>query len=389
MKNHSKELMLLIAFTALALTPVHAQNQTNKKNQASAVSSASTQVQQETQETTNEQLMQEIRSLKRQVEGYRHSFDQVFKKVDDLMWHKMLEDIAFVDKVRLTGPPRWKPLREDDKFAQNPLQFYSYVFIPKDVDITKKYPLIVLPHSGIHADFSTYYAHIVRELIAQGYIVVSAEYRGSTGYGRATYENIDYGGLENEDVLASRDYMLENYKIVDKSRVGIIGWSHGGMIALMNILKYPDMYNCAFAGVPVSDLANRLASHTPEYTANFTAKYHIGETIEENPEEYKRRSPSTYAKDLRKPLLIHTNTNDNDVYVEEVLLMIDSLKAHDKVFDYKKFQEIAGGDGFDRIDIKKTTDIRFSIHKFLELHLTPPKPFKSAADMRKAAYKFN
>src|SRR3989339_551415 len=334
-------------------------------------------------------LLKEILSLKKQLENNEHTYDLIIKKIDDISWFQKLGDLAYIDKVRLAGPPRWKPKSSDDKFAGNPLQFYTYVFIPKFVNPSKKYPLIVLPHSGIHADFSTYYAHIVRELISQGYVVVSAEYRGSTGYGRATYENIDYGGLENEDVLASRDYMIENYKIVDKSRVGIIGWSHGGMIALMNILKYPDMYNCAFAGVPVSDLANRLASHTPEYTANFTAQYHIGETIEENPEEYKRRSPSTYAKDLRKPLLIHTNTNDNDVYVEEVLLMIDSLKAHDKVFDYKVFQEIAGGHGFDRIDTKESTDIRFSIHKFLELHLTPPKPFKSAADMRKAAYKFN
>jgi dipeptidyl aminopeptidase/acylaminoacyl peptidase len=406
MKNFTRKLMLLTALTAFVLSPVNAQSQTQKKNQTNTAASATSAAKsatavktsstaqnpasagQESKEVTNEQLMQEILSLKRQVEGYRHSFDQVYKKVDDLMWHKMLEDIAHVDKVRLTGPPRWKPLREDDRFAKNPLQFYSYVFIPKDIDITQKYPLIVLPHSGIHADFSTYYAHIVRELIAQGYIVVSAEYRGSTGYGRATYENIDYGGLENEDVLASRDYMLENYKIVDKERVGIIGWSHGGMIALMNILRYPDMYKCAFAGVPVSDLANRLASHTPEYTAYFTAKYHIGQTIEENPEEYKRRSPSTYAKDLRKPLLIHTNTNDNDVYVEEVLLMIDSLKAHGKEFDYKVFQEIAGGHGFDRIDTKEATDIRFSVHKFLEMHLAPPRPFKSPADMRRAAYKF-
>lgn len=406
MKNFTRKLMLLTALTAFVLSPVNAQSQTQKKIQTNTAASATSAAKsatavktsstaqnpasagQESKEVTNEQLMQEILSLKRQVEGYRHSFDQVYKKVDDLMWHKMLEDIAHVDKVRLTGPPRWKPLREDDRFAKNPLQFYSYVFIPKDIDITQKYPLIVLPHSGIHADFSTYYAHIVRELIAQGYIVVSAEYRGSTGYGRATYENIDYGGLENEDVLASRDYMLENYKIVDKERVGIIGWSHGGMIALMNILRYPDMYKCAFAGVPVSDLANRLASHTPEYTAYFTAKYHIGQTIEENPEEYKRRSPSTYAKDLRKPLLIHTNTNDNDVYVEEVLLMIDSLKAHGKEFDYKVFQEIAGGHGFDRIDTKEATDIRFSVHKFLEMHLAPPRPFKSPADMRRAAYKF-
>lgn len=333
-------------------------------------------------------LLKEIASLKRQIENQRHTHDQIIKKVDDLMWHKMLEDIAFVDKVRLTGPPRWKAKNENDRFAKNPLQFYTYVFIPKDVKKGEKYPLIVLPHSGIHADFSTYYAHIVRELIAQGYVVVSAEYRGSTGYGRDTYENIDYGGLENEDVMVSRNYMLENYSIVDKERVAIIGWSHGGMISLMNILRYPNQFKCAFAGVPVSDLANRLASHDPSYTAYFTAPHHIGKSIKEDPEEYKRRSPSAYAHLLDRPLLIHTNTNDNDVYVEEVLLMIDSLKAHNKKFEYKVFQDVAGGHGFDRIDSKESTDIRFTIHKFLERYMNPPKPFRNEADMRRAAYRF-
>lgn len=338
--------------------------------------------------TPDSLLLKEIASLKRQLEGFGHTHDIIIKKVDDLMWHEMLGEIAFVDKVRLTGPPRWKAKKADDKFAGNPLQFYTYVFIPKDINTSKKYPLIVLPHSGIHADFSTYYAHIVRELIAQGYVVVSAEYRGSTGYGRDTYENIDYGGLENEDVMVSRDYMLQNYSFVDKDNVGIIGWSHGGMISLMNILRYPDQFKCAFAGVPVSDLANRLASHDKSYNDYFTAKYHIGESIKDNPAEYKRRSPSSYAKDLKKPLLIHTNTNDNDVYVEEVLLMIDSLKAHKKVFEYKVFQNSAGGHGFDRIDTKEATDIRFTIYKFLERYLSPAKPFKNAEEMRKAAYGF-
>lgn len=333
-------------------------------------------------------LLKEIASLKRQLDGFGHTHDMIIKKVDDLMWREMLGDIAFVDKVRLAGPPRWKPKKADDRFAGNPLQFYTYVFIPKDINTSKKYPLIVLPHSGIHADFSTYYAHIVRELISQGYVVVSAEYRGSTGYGRDTYENIDYGGLENEDVMVSRDYMLQNYSFVDKESVGIIGWSHGGMISLMNILRYPDMFKCAFAGVPVSDLANRLASHDKSYSDYFTAKHHIGESIKENPAEYKRRSPSTYAKDLKRPLLIHTNTNDNDVYVEEVLLMIDSLKTHKKSFQYKVFDNSPGGHGFDRIDTKEATDIRFTIYQFLEQYLNPSKPFKNAEEMRKAAYGF-
>ena len=283
------------------------------------------------------------------------------QKIDDILVSKVRH--RFVDKVI-------DCLRDETKTRMiiciNPIQFWCYTFIPKNVKPNRKYPLIVLPHSGIHADFSTYYAHIVRELVTQGYIVVSAEYRGSTGYGRDVYENIDYGGLENEDVLASRDYMVENYDIVDSTRVAVIGWSHGGMISLMNILKYPAKYKCAFAGVPVSDLESRLTSHDESYEAYFKAEYHIGEGIKDNPAEYKRRSPSYYASQLERPLLIHTNTNDNDVYVEEVICMIDSLKAHKKQFEYKIFENSPGGHGFDRIDTKVATDIRFTIYKFLE-----------------------
>ena len=338
---------------------------------------------------TDSTLLKEINTLKQTVTDYQHRFDVLEKQIDDLMWFRRLEDIAHIDKVRLTSTPRWKPKEADDRFAGNKLQFYTYVFIPNNVDVNKKYPLIVLPHSGIHANFSTYYAHIVRELIAQGYVVVSAEYRGSTGYGKATYENIDYGGRENDDVLESRNYMIENYSFVDSARVGVIGWSHGGMIALMQILQHGNNYQCAFAGVPVSDLENRLASHKQDYTDYFTAKHHIGESIQDNPEEYARRSPTHYAKNLNKPLLIYTNTNDNDVYVEEVELMIETLKKHDKEFEYKIFQDASGGHGFDRIDSKEATDIRFNVHKFLERYLAPPKPFKSPAEMRKAAYGFN
>lgn len=337
---------------------------------------------------SDSKLLKKIENLESKIDDYSHRFDIVEKQVDDLLWFERLGDVAFIDKVRLTSTPRWKVKDPNDRFAGNKIQFYSYVFIPKEIDPDGKYPLIVLPHSGIHANFSTYYYHIVRELISQGYIIVSAEYRGSTGYGKATYENIDYGGRENDDVLESRNYMIENYSIVDSTRVGVIGWSHGGMIALMQILQHGDKYQCAFAGVPVSDLENRLSSHEAYYTSYFTAPHHIGETIEENPEEYARRSPTHYAENLNKPLMIYTNTNDNDVYVEEVELMIENLKKHEKNFEYKIFQEASGGHGFDRIDSKEATDIRYNVHKFLEKYLKPDKPFASPTDMRKAAYGF-
>lgn len=81
---------------------------------------------------------------------------------------------------------------------------------------------------------------IVRELVGQGYTVVAPDYRGSSGYGAAYERAIDYGAREDEDVLAARASILERYSFLDSIRVGIIGWSHGGMIALMNVLQHAE-----------------------------------------------------------------------------------------------------------------------------------------------------
>ncbi len=50
-----------------------------------------------------------------------------------------------------------------------------------------------------------------RELIEQGYSIISSDYRGSTGYGRGFYEDIDYGGREVDDVYIGMQWMLENH----------------------------------------------------------------------------------------------------------------------------------------------------------------------------------
>lgn len=322
-------------------------------------------------------------------QDYQHDFDQVMKKVDDLLWYQKLGDVAHIDKVFLCGPARWKEQKPTSMSAGNELKFWTYIFIPKSVEPGKKYPLMVLPHSGVHADFNTYYAHIVRELIAQEYIVVSAEYRGSTGYGKATYDNIDYGGLENEDVFISRNYMVENFDIVDGSRVGIMGWSHGGMITLMNLLTYPGEYQCGFAGVPVSDVIMRMGYSTDSYRKLFSDDNHIGDNARDNIAEYKRRSPVWNAEKLQDPLLIHTNTSDDDVNVIEVEHMIRALKAEKKKFEYKIFDRAPGGHSFDRTDTKQASEIRLDIYKFMGKYLKPNKPFKSVDDVRKAAYRFN
>ena len=325
--------------------------------------------------------------IEKKFEALDHRLDQLAKAVDDILWYQKVGDVAAIDKVYIVGPPRAKVKNPTAMGAKNPVKFWSYIFIPQKLDRSKKYPLLVFPHGGVHADFTTYYTHIIRELMAQGYIVVAPEYRGSTGYGRAFFEQIDYGGLEVADNNAARDYMVENYEIVDSDRVGAIGWSHGGLITLMDIFEHPDDYKVAFAGVPVSDLIQRMGYYDDEYRKLFSAPYHIGKTANEDVQEYRRRSPVNHVQKLRTPLLIHTNTNDDDVNVLEVEHLIEALKAAGKKFEYEIFKDIPGGHSFDRIDTKTAKEIRLKIHKFLADYLKPPHPFKSVDDLEKAGYR--
>lgn len=339
----------------------------------------------------NSELMNAITKMNSEFTELGHRFDIIEKKIDDVQWYNKVGDIAVIDKVFFTGPPLAAEKNPTGQGAGNPVKIWSYVFIPKDADPGKKYPLLIFPHGGVHANFDTYYSHIIREMVSQGYIVTATEYRGSTGYGSGFYNNIDYGGLEVQDVDAGRQYMIDNYSIVDKDRVGIIGWSHGAYIALFNIFEYPGNYKVAFTGVPVSDLIARMGYKDQEYRDLFSEQKPIGKSADENVAEYRKRSPAWQtSKYQNTPLLIHTNTNDEDVNVLEVEHLIKSLKAEGKKnFEYEIFREMPGGHSFDRMDYMQAKEIRLKIYNHLNRYLNPPKPFKSVKDLQKAGYGFN
>src|SRR5439155_25397248 len=122
--------------------------------------------------------------------------------------------------------------------AGNPVILSAYTFLPRKDPAAAKLPLVVLVHGGVHGNLDASYVHVLRELLGQGYAVVAPEYRGSSGYGKEFWRLIDYGGLEVEDVFAGRQWMLENHGTIDPQRVGIVGWSHGGLMALMNLFAH-------------------------------------------------------------------------------------------------------------------------------------------------------
>ncbi len=298
--------------------------------------------------------------------------DQLLKRMDDILWYDKLGDIAEIDKSEYTGPPIAHPLHPKQPGATNPLILRAYTFIPKNLDRGKKQPLIVFVHQGVHASLDTTIdAHLVRELIEQGYTVVATDYRGSTGYGQGFYEAIDYGGREVDDVFLGRQWMLERYSWLDPKRVGIVGWSHGGLITLMNIFQHPHDYAAAYAGVPVSDLVARMGYETEGYRSIYTAPYSIGESVHDDIAEYRKRSPVTHAAELDTPLLLHTNTNDEDVNYLEVEHLIQAFKAEGKKFEYKVYKDAPGGHYFNRMDTPLALQSRHEIYTFLAGYLHP------------------
>ncbi|MBM3758615.1 MAG: S9 family peptidase [Acidobacteria bacterium] len=306
-----------------------------------------------------------------------HNADILMKALSIQKAYAQLGDIAEVGEIRYTSAPPHKPQNPTAPGAKNPLIIRALTFVPKNLDRTKKQPLIVFAHQGIHSDFGRDYEYnAVRDLVLQGYTVIGPDYRGSTGYGAGFYNEIDYGGLEVEDVFQVREWMLENYSFLDPKRVGIIGWSHGGMITLLNILQHPGSFAAAYAGVPVTDIVLRLGYKPANYDAIFTDPRHIGKPVSGDIQEYLRRSPITYADKLATPLLIHGNTNDEDVNVIEVQRFIDALKANGKKFESKIYENAPGGHEFGRLDTKLAKESRLEIYRFLAEHLKPARPLK-------------
>lgn len=297
--------------------------------------------------------------------GTDRAFEDTQRAIDDALWYFKLGDAANIQKYRIATS---KPRREENKTsisAGNMLVIPVYVFSPKN--LTGKAPTLIFAHGGVHGRLDTNYAHIFREAVERGFVVVSPEYRGSIGHGGDLYSQIDYGGAEIDDTHDARDWAVENLPFVDPSRVGIFGWSHGGYHALMNVMNWPDDYKVAYAGVPVSDLVARMGYTGQDYRDIFAG--FIGKQPEDNVMEFRRRSPVYHADKLKTPLLVHTTTNDDDVHVLEVEHLIAALKAAGKRFEYKIYDAAPGAHIFNRIDTKLARESRKEMWEFLARYL--------------------
>ncbi len=175
----------------------------------------------------------------------------------------------------------------------------AYLFVPKNLDRTKKHPAIVWVHGDgvnqnydgwhVQRNYAVYYS-FHQYLLQQGYVVLAPDYRGSIGYGSAWREGVymDVGGNDFKDAAMSADY-LRTLPYVDADRLGIWGLSYGGFFTLLAVTERPTTFRAA---VDVAGVADYAMYYDDPYHGTWTAS-RIG-TPEQNPQVYAQASPISH-----------------------------------------------------------------------------------------------
>jgi dipeptidyl-peptidase-4 len=205
----------------------------------------------------------------------------------------------------------------------------AWILKPKDFDPSKKYPVFMYQYSGpgsqqVNNEWSNHDDFWFMMLTQQGYIVACVDGRG-TGYKGANFKKVTYkqlGKYELEDQIDAAK-VIGNYPYVDKSRIGIWGWSYGGFMSSNCILKGNDVFKMAIAVAPVTNWRF--------YDSVYTERYM--QTPQENPSGYDDNSPINFVEKLKgKYLLIHGSGDDN-VHVQNSMQMMEALIQANKQFD--------------------------------------------------------
>jgi dipeptidyl aminopeptidase/acylaminoacyl peptidase len=208
----------------------------------------------------------------------------------------------------------------------------STLMLPKNLDKSRKHPAIVWIHGsgsdqnfiGWHPGSYRMYYSVSQYLVQQGYIVLTPDYRGSSGYSRdwATGVHMGLGVKDTADVAAGADY-LKTLPYVDPDRIGVWGLSYGGFLTLQALNTDPTLWRCGIDVAGVVDWAT--------YGAGYTTP-RLGTPVE-NPEIYRLSAPINFMEKLARPLLVLHGTNDRNVQFRDSLRVIDVLLKLGKPFE--------------------------------------------------------
>ena len=188
-----------------------------------------------------------------------------------------------------------------------------------------KLPVLMNPYGGPHAQMvlNSRGAHCTSQWFAdQGFAVVVADGRGTPGLGTGWEREVkwDLATKVLEDQVEALRAAAAEYPDLDTSRVGIRGWSFGGYLAALAVMRRPDVFHAAVAGAPVTEWRLYDTAYTERYLGNPAV----------DPAPYDATSLIPDAPKLSRPLLLVHGLADDNVVAAHTLLLSSALLAAGK-----------------------------------------------------------
>jgi dipeptidyl aminopeptidase/acylaminoacyl peptidase len=199
----------------------------------------------------------------------------------------------------------------------------TWIVTPHGFDPAKKYPVILNIHGGPQSQWADSFRGDWQVYPGAGYLEAFPNPHGSTGFGQSYTSAIsgDWDGKVMEDVAKVTD-ALEKLPYVDRERIGVMGWSWGGY-AVMWLVGHTTRYKAAASMMGVYDLRS-MHGATEEL---WFPEWDLKGTPWQNPEGYRKQSPSEYAKNFRTPTLVLTGERDFRVpYTQSLMFFTDLQK---------------------------------------------------------------
>ena len=268
---------------------------------------------------------------------------------------------AVAEQSRIWGEPRFETV-EFDK-----LSFRTAMIYPRNQfeEPERRRSVIVDVYGGpghqqVVASMRPYL--LDQWLADQGFIVVAIDGRGTPGRGRDWERAIagHFGSVPLDDQVEALKLLGAKHPEMDLDRVGITGWSFGGYMAALAVLRRPDVFKAAVAGAPVTDWM--------DYDTCYTERYLGVPGDGRYPDAYKEGSLLTYADQLSRPLLLIHGTADDNVYFRH------SLKLEEAFFRAGKEAEFLPLNSFTHMvpDPVVRTRLEERIARFFQQHLAQP-----------------
>jgi dipeptidyl-peptidase 4 len=211
----------------------------------------------------------------------------------------------------------------------------AWIMKPKDFNTTKKYPVFMYQYSGpgsqqVKNEWGSSNEYWFMSLTQMGYIVACVDGRGTGLKGRDFKKctQLQLGKFEVEDQIDAAK-VIGNYSFVDKSRIGIFGWSYGGFMSSNCLFKGNDVFKMAISVAPVTNWRF--------YDSIYTERYM--QTPQENAAGYDDNSPINHVDKLKGNLLLIHGTADDNVHFQNSMQMIEALVQANKQFDWAVYPD--------------------------------------------------